>query len=44
MSEQTNTNRPKAKGGKHRYFRRACRYLWPYRVKVAMSLEAALTG
>ncbi|MGD0541026.1 MAG: ABC transporter ATP-binding protein [Tepidisphaeraceae bacterium] len=41
MSEQTNTNRPKVKGSKHRYFWRACRYLWPYRAKVAISIAAA---
>jgi ABC-type multidrug transport system fused ATPase/permease subunit len=41
MSEQIETKRPKAKGSKHRYFWRGCRYLWPYRAKVAISIAAA---
>ncbi len=36
------TNRPKVKLSKHRHFWRACRYLWPYRVKVAISVMAAI--
>lgn len=35
-------NRPKAKLNKHGHFWRACRYLWPYRVKVAISVVAAV--
>jgi ATP-binding cassette, subfamily B, bacterial MsbA len=42
MSEQTKTGRPKVKGSKHRYFWRACRYLWPYRGKISISVFAAL--
>jgi subfamily B ATP-binding cassette protein MsbA len=42
MSQQLKTDRPKVKGGTHRYFWRACRYLWPYRAKVLISVLAAL--
>jgi hypothetical protein len=34
-------DRPKNKGSKHRHFWRACRYLWPYRAKVTVSIIAA---
>jgi ATP-binding cassette, subfamily B, bacterial MsbA len=35
-------DRPKIKGKKHRYFWRACRYLWPYRAKVVISVASAV--
>jgi ABC-type multidrug transport system fused ATPase/permease subunit len=36
------SDRPKIKGKKHRYFWRACRYLWPYRTKVVISVASAV--
>jgi ATP-binding cassette, subfamily B, bacterial MsbA len=36
------SDRPKVKGSKHRHFWRACRYLWPYRAKVTISVLAAV--
>ncbi len=42
MSEQTTNHRPKSKGSKHRFFWRACRYLWPYRGKIIASILAAV--
>ncbi|HEY1923406.1 MAG TPA: ABC transporter transmembrane domain-containing protein, partial [Tepidisphaeraceae bacterium] len=41
MSEQTKNDLPKLKRSKHRYFWRGCRYLWPYRAKVGISVAAA---
>jgi ABC-type multidrug transport system fused ATPase/permease subunit len=36
------SDRPRRpKGSKHRHFWRACRYLWPYRAKVVVSIVAA---
>jgi ABC-type multidrug transport system fused ATPase/permease subunit len=35
------SDRPRTKGSKHRHFWRACRYLWPYRAKVSVSIVAA---
>ena len=35
------SDRPRTKGSKHRHFWRACRYLWPYRGKVTISIVAA---
>jgi ATP-binding cassette, subfamily B, bacterial MsbA len=35
------SDRPRNKGSKHRHFWRACRYLWPYRAKVTVSVVAA---
>jgi ABC-type multidrug transport system fused ATPase/permease subunit len=37
MSEQAKIN-----GRKHHHFWRACRYLWPYRAKVAISVTSAV--
>jgi ATP-binding cassette, subfamily B, bacterial MsbA len=42
MSEQSKMDRPKVKGSRNRYFWRACRYLWPYRAKILVSVLAAL--
>jgi len=36
------SDRPKIKGKNHRYFWRACRYLWPYRAKVVISVASAV--
>ncbi len=35
------SDRPRNKGSRRRHFWRACRYLWPYRAKVAVSIVAA---
>jgi ABC-type multidrug transport system fused ATPase/permease subunit len=36
------SDRPKIKGKNHRHFWRACRYLWPYRAKVVVSVASAV--
>jgi len=36
------SDRSKIKGKKHRDFWRACRYLWPYRAKVVISVASAV--
>jgi subfamily B ATP-binding cassette protein MsbA len=35
------SDRPRNKGSRRRHFWRACRYLWPYRAKVTVSIVAA---
>jgi ATP-binding cassette, subfamily B, bacterial MsbA len=36
------SDRPRKQGGKHFHFWRACRYLWPYRGKVTISVISAI--
>jgi ATP-binding cassette, subfamily B, bacterial MsbA len=36
------SDRNQPKNRKHRYFWRSCRYLWPYRMKVGISIVAAV--